>query len=186
MHFQLAKRPARRSSWRLWSLERHWVFGGLYPPVVSLFATSTLHSWAFATLKAWYTYLKTKAVNTTNATQIGAYNLANWYSNEPLLRRPKHSGGFSIGQYKDAYTINFDGIYTGGRWDFENSSTRKWNKNFWDFNLYGDYSIRRNQENNGGMRVFINIENVFNDKRQEVLNFTSPGRSIMTGIKANL
>ena len=137
-------------------------------------------------LKAWYTYLKTKAVNTTNATQTGAFNLANWYSNEPLLRRPKHSGGFGIGQYKDAYSINFDGIYTGGRWDFENSSTRKWNKNFWDFNLYGDYSIRRNQKNNSEMKVFINIENVFNDKRQEVLNQTSPGRSIMTGIKVNL
>ena len=103
-----------------------------------------------------------------------------------MLRRPKHSGGFSIGQYKNNYTVNINGIYIGGRWDFENSFARKWNKHFWDFNLYADYTLVNNGLYESDIKTFINVENLFHDKRQEILNITSPGRTIMVGIKLNI
>lgn len=136
--------------------------------------------------KAWYTFLDTKSYNTNNTIQSSSYNLANWLDDEPLLRRPKHSGGFSIGQYKNNYTVNINGIYIGGRWDFENSFARKWNKHFWDFNLYADYTLVNNGLYESDIKTFINVENLFHDKRQEILNITSPGRTIMVGIKLNI
>ena len=32
-------------------------------------------------------------------------------------------------------------------------------------------------------KIFIQVSNLFNDKREEILNFTSPGRTIMIGYR---
>ena len=47
-------------------------------------------------IKYWFTYLETKAVNVNNVVQQNSYNFANWQDDEALLRRPKTSGGLIV------------------------------------------------------------------------------------------
>ena len=35
----------------------------------------------------------------------------------------------------------------------------------------------------GMLSIFLTISNMFNDKREEILNFTSPGRTVMVGFR---
>jgi len=132
-------------------------------------------------IKYWFTYLETKAVNVNNVVQQNSYNFANWQDDEALLRRPKTSGGLIISKKHNDLFVTIDTSYTGGRWDYENSSTRIYNDSFWDFGLYGDYLLEKDDLHTS--KIFIQVSNLFNDKREEILNFTSPGRTIMIGLR---
>ena len=132
-------------------------------------------------IKYWFTYLETKAVNVNNVVQQNSYNFANWQDDEALLRRPKTSGGLIVSKKHNDLFVALDTSYTGGRWDYENSSTRIYNDSFWDFGLYGDYLLEK--DDLYASKIFIQVSNLFNDKREEILNFTSPGRTIMIGYR---
>ena len=132
-------------------------------------------------IKYWFTYLKTKAVNVNNVVQQNSYNFANWQDDEALLRRPKTSGGLIMSKEHNDLFVAFDASYTGGRWDYQNSSTRIYNDSFWDFGLYSDYLLEK--DDLYASKIFIQVSNLFNDKREEILNFTSPGRTIMIGYR---
>ncbi len=131
--------------------------------------------------KYWLTYLETKAVNVNNTVQQNSWNYANWQDDEVLLRRPKTSGGAILSKKHNNLFVSIDTTYTGGRWDYQNSSTRLYNDSFWDFGTYCDYLIDKNSSNQS--KVFISVTNLFNDKREEILNFISPGRTIMFGYR---
>ena len=92
-------------------------------------------------LRYFFTYLETKAVNANNTVQQNSYNYANWQNDEALLRRPKTSGGLILSKTYENYFVSIDTTYTGGRWDYENSTTRLYNHSYWDFGLYGDYTF---------------------------------------------
>lgn len=132
-------------------------------------------------LKYFFTYLETKAVNANNTVQQNSYNYANWQNDEALLRRPKTSGGLILSKTYENYFVSIDTTYTGGRWDYENSTTRLYNHSYWDFGLYGDYTF--NNTKGYKSKIFLTISNMFNDKREEILNFTSPGRTVMVGFR---
>ena len=132
-------------------------------------------------IKYWLTYLETKAVNVNNTVQQNSYNYANWQDDEALLRRPKTSGGLIISKRHNNLYVSADASYTGGRWDYQNSSTRLYNESFWDFGLYGDYLF--SSDDLYQSKIFIQVSNLFNDKREEILNFTSPGRTAMIGLR---
>jgi outer membrane receptor protein involved in Fe transport len=83
------------------------------------------------------------------------------------------------------YNLILDGSYTGGRWDYESSEVRLWNKPFWNFNLYGEYKLDKSYIGYD-LKPFIKIKNVLNDERQEILNFDSPGRTVFFGLKGNI
>ena len=130
--------------------------------------------------KIWYTYLKTNVDRNDN---YGGD--ANWPDNKDLLRRPRKSGGFTLRKSNQSYNISLDGSYTGGRWDYQSSNIRLWNKPFWNFDFYAEHNID-NFKGNYNLRPFIKIKNIFNDERQEILNFESPGRTSMIGIKGEI
>ena len=130
--------------------------------------------------KIWYTHLKTKVDK--NGSFGGE---ANWPDNKDLLRRPRKSGGFTISKSSESYNLSLDGSYTGGRWDYESSEIRLWNKPFWNFDFYAEHSF----DSFGlsyKLKPYIKIKNVFNDARQEILNFESPGRTTLVGIKGEI
>ena len=130
--------------------------------------------------KLWFTKLE------TNTDKTGNYGGdANWPDNKDLLRRPRRSGGFVITKSSNFYNLILDGSYTGGRWDYESSEVRLWNKPFWNFNLYGEYKLDKSYIGYD-LKPFIKIKNVLNDERQEILNFDSPGRTVFFGLKGNI
>ena len=130
--------------------------------------------------KLWYTHLK------TTVDKNGSFGgEANWPDGRDLLRRPRKSGGFTINKFNDNYNISFDGSYTGGRWDYQSSEIRLWNKPFWNFDLYAEHKL--NSFISGyKLTPFIKIKNIFDDERQEILNFESPGRTSLIGIKGKI
>ena len=109
----------------------------------------------------------------------------NWPDNKDLLRRPRKSGGFSLSKSNEFYNLSLDGSYTGGRWDYESSNVRLWNKPFWNFDLYAEYSLS-NSYINYSLKPFVKVKNILDDERQEILNFDSPGRTTMIGIKGEI
>ena len=130
--------------------------------------------------KLWYTHLK------TNVEKNGNYGGdANWPDGKDLLRRPRKSGGFTVSKSSEAYNISLDGSYTGGRWDYQSSNIRLWNKPFWNFDIYAEHSLDA-FSNHYNLKPFIKIKNIFDDERQEILNFESPGRTTMVGIKGEI
>ena len=130
--------------------------------------------------KLWYTHLK------TNVDKNGNFGGdANWPDNKDLLRRPRKSGGFSLSKSNEFYNLSLDGSYTGGRWDYESSNVRLWNKPFFNFDLYAEYSLS-NSYINYSLKPFVKVKNILDDERQEILNFDSPGRTTMIGIKGEM
>lgn len=130
--------------------------------------------------KLWYTHLR------TNVDKNGNFGgEANWPDNKDLLRRPRKSGGFSLNRSNTNYHVSFDGSYTGGRWDYESAEVRLWNKPFWNFDLYAEHNLNISSMNYV-LKPYIKITNIFNDKRQEILNFDSPGRISLIGIKGEI
>jgi len=130
--------------------------------------------------KIWYTQLE------TNVDKSGNYGGdANWPDNKDLLRRPKKSGGFTLSKSNESYNVYLDGSYTGGRWDYESSNIRLWNKPFWNFDIYAEHELD-SYNAHPNLRLFVKIKNVLNDKRQEILNFDSPGRTTLIGIKGEI
>ena len=130
--------------------------------------------------KLWYTHLK------TNVEKNGNYGGdANWPDGKDLLRRPRKSGGFTVSKSGEAYNISLDGSYMGGRWDYQSSNIRLWNKPFWNFDVYAEHSLDA-FSNHYNLKPFIKIKNIFDDERQEILNFESPGRTTMVGIRGEI
>ncbi len=101
------------------------------------------------------------------------------------MRRPRKSGGFTLSKFNDNYNISLDSSYTGGRWDYQSSEIRLWNKPFWNFDFYAQYQLD-NLINNYKLKPFVKIKNLFDDERQEILNFESPGRTSLIGIKGEI
>lgn len=130
--------------------------------------------------KIWFTHLKTTVDKNGN---FGGD--ANWPDGRDLLRRPRKSGGFTISKSSESYNISLDGSYTGGRWDYQSSNIRLWNKPFWNFDFYAEHDL--NSYNlHYNLRPFIKINNLLNDEKQEMLNFESPGRTTLIGIKGDI
>ena len=130
--------------------------------------------------KIWYTHLK------TTVDKNGSFGgEANWPNGRDLLRRPRKSGGFTLSKFNDNYNISLDSSYTGGRWDYQSSEIRLWNKPFWNFDFYAQYQLD-NLINNYKLKPFVKIKNLFDDERQEILNFESPGRTSLIGIKGEI
>lgn len=109
-----------------------------------------------------YTYTKTKDRDTENE----------------LVRRPKNKFGFELNwNVIGKLNFNFDGSYVGSNWN-DSANTQKV-KQYYLFNLAASYKIRENFE------IFGRIHNLFNREYEEVLGYSTLGRTFYGGIKAS-
>ena len=115
-----------------------------------------------------YTYLKTEDKST----------------GDPLVRRPKHSGGISL-KYSHVSSLKliFGLNFVGERFDSDFSGfpfVYEFTPSYRTVRIASSYSLTEN------VRVNIKIENLFDEKYSEAAGFPSPGRAVYGGIRVNL
>jgi outer membrane cobalamin receptor len=106
---------------------------------------------------------------------------------DALVRRPTHSGNVVV-----SYSPTRSGLlsvaanYSGKRPDFDFTqfpSPRVTLPAYAKVDLAGEFPLGRISLPN--VQVNTRVENAFNKRYQEVLNFPAPGRVILVGVKAN-
>ena len=95
-----------------------------------------------------------------------------------LLRRPKHSGSFAAGYRTGAIDTNFVILRTGEREDSLAvlPFTRTTNRAYTTIDTNVQYHLSR-------FTPFVKIENLRNERYEEVVGYASPTRRVILGIK---
>ena len=109
------------------------------------------------------------------------YTLTNNLTNGQDTRLPK----WPLNQFStvlsyqpiEAVRTNLEGRYVGQRYD--NVGNRASVGSFWVWNLSGTYDI------NSHMQLYARVDNLFNEKYEEVLYFGTPIRSVFGGLRMN-
>ena len=115
-----------------------------------------------------YTYLKTEDKST----------------GDPLLRRPKHSGGMNFSySHKSSLQLNLGVTFVGERFDSDFSSfpaVYEFIPSHKTFRIASSYKLSEN------VRLNFKIENLLDEEYSEVAGYPSPGRAVYGGITLNL
>jgi vitamin B12 transporter len=95
-----------------------------------------------------------------------------------LARRPKHSGSISAGYRTGAVDTNVVLLHTGEREDSLAvlPFSRTTNRAYTTIDANVQYHLSR-------ITPFVKIENLANEKYEEVVGFASPGRRVILGVK---
>lgn len=106
---------------------------------------------------------------------------------DELIRRPTHSGGFSVG-YSPHTGANFSVVatYVGSRPDIDFvqfPSPRVSLPAYTKVDLAAEYPLTRFSRS--GLALSARIDNVFDRKYEEVLHFTTPRRTFFVGARAS-
>ena len=103
---------------------------------------------------------------------------------DPLLRRPKHSGGLNISyNHVSSLQLNFGLTFVGERFDSGFTvfpAVYEFTPSYKTFRIASSYKINEN------VRLNLKIENMLGEEYSEVIGFPAPGRAIYSGITLNL
>jgi vitamin B12 transporter len=113
-------------------------------------------------LQGQYTYTQARNLDTATA----------------LPRWPYNQAGATLSyQPIDPMRLNLEYRYVGAR--FNTTNNRQNIRAFSVFNLVGSYDVMKQ------VQAYVRVENLFNEKYEEILNAGTPGRSIYGGIRVN-
>ena len=110
---------------------------------------------------------------------------------KPLLRRPRNTFSFVANYARDRLNVNLAGYYTGGRDDskftyqfpFLFQSERVYNRDYFILNLAASYDIVRDWNYVNKMQLWIKVNNLLDERYQEVFGFSSPGFTMLAGLR---
>lgn len=126
--------------------------------------------------QANYTYLDGSVLQSTQ-------NDFPFRPGDPLLRRPRHSGDFSLTWIQPKWTAYWSTRYVGTRADsdfFTYTAPLKSNPGYAVSDASFSYSFPRY------LSAFVRIENVFNRNYQEALGYLALGRSFTVGTRIRI
>jgi vitamin B12 transporter len=137
------------------------------------------------TLKLAYTNLLSRI------TDDGDINNLFFQTGKPLLRRPRNTFSFVANYAWDRLNVNLNGYYTGWRDDskfiyefpFLFQSERVDNRDYFILNLAASYDVVRNRGYINKVQVWAKINNLLDERYQEVFGYSSPGFSMLAGLR---
>ncbi len=94
---------------------------------------------------------------------------------EPLDRRPRNKATFGLGYVDNKYSVYANLIYVDRRKDGTH-----YLPSYSVFNLSGDYKISKN------ISIFGRVQNLFNNKYEEVHNYGTYGTTVFLGTRVSL
>jgi vitamin B12 transporter len=108
-----------------------------------------------------------------------------------LLRRPRHAFSFDLDYSTPRYGIHLNSLLVGSRDDsrftfaepFNFASARVGNGGFFVVNVAGYYTLRENWGYLKKVQLQARINNLFDRDYQEVYGFSSPGFSLLGGVR---
>jgi vitamin B12 transporter len=135
-------------------------------------------------ISASYTYLMTKA------TADGGLPSPTFAAGEPLIRRPKHSAELAVrARVVDRLSVGGSLSYVGTRADVDFNqfpSQRVELKDYATVDLAGELELLRPAAGRTGLSTVLRVENLFNQRYDEVVGFAGRRRGIFGGLKARL
>jgi vitamin B12 transporter len=110
---------------------------------------------------------------------------------KPLLRRPRNTFSFVANYAWDRLNVNLNGYYTGWREDSKFTyeypytfiSERVDNRDYFVLNLAASYDVVRNRGYINKVQVWAKLNNLLDERYQEVYGYTSPGFSMLAGLR---
>jgi vitamin B12 transporter len=110
---------------------------------------------------------------------------------KPLLRRPRHTFSFVANYARDRLNVNLAGYYTGWRDDskflfeypFLFQSERVDNRDFFILNLAASYDVARDWGYVNKIQLWAKINNLLDERYQEAFGFSSPGFTMLAGLR---
>jgi len=137
------------------------------------------------TLKLAYTNLFTRI------TDDGDINNLFFEAGKPLLRRPRNTFSFIANYAWDRLNVNLNGYYAGWRDDakyafeypFLFQSERVDNSEYFVLNLAASYDVVRNRGYINKIQVWAKINNLLDQRYQEVYGYSSPGFAMLAGLR---
>lgn len=137
------------------------------------------------TLRLAYTNLFTRV------TDDGGINNLFFQTGKPLLRRPRHTFSFVANYARDRLNLNLAGYYTGWRDDskftftfpFLFQSERVDNRDYFILNLAASYDLVRNWGYANRVQLWARLNNLLDERYQEVFGFSSPGFTVLGGLR---
>jgi len=137
------------------------------------------------TLRLAYTNLFTRV------TDDGDIDNLFFEAGRPLLRRPRHTFSFVANYNWDRLNVNFAGYLTGWRDDskfifeypFLFQSERVRNRDYFILNLAATYDVIRNRGHVNKVQLWAKINNLLDERYQEVFGYSSPGFSVLAGLR---
>jgi vitamin B12 transporter len=128
---------------------------------------------------ASYTFLRSRLDRSENSlAEIGL----------PLLRRPRHSGGFEINWIDNRFDVSFDGSLVGRRRDLDPISGSRFlanqqpifNDGYAKLNLAGSYRI------NHRLTAYLRADNLSNQEYEEILGFPAYKTNFRVGLRVRI
>jgi outer membrane cobalamin receptor len=142
--------------------------------------TGAVRPEARLSLRASYTFLDSQLDRAmeSSANQIGL----------PLIRRPRHSGGFEVMWVDQKFDLTLDGSIVGRRRDvdpvtgsrFDLSGRPLFNDGYEKINAAGSYRLNR------FVSFFARVENLFNEDYEEILGFPAYKLNFSAGLRLRL
>ena len=137
------------------------------------------------TLRLAYTNLFTRI------TDDGDINNLFFEAGKPLLRRPRNTFSFIANYAWDRLNVNLNGYYAGWRDDakyafeypFLFQSERVDNSEYFVLNLAASYDVVRNRGYINKIQVWAKINNLLDQRYQEVYGYSSPGFAMLAGLR---
>jgi len=135
-------------------------------------------------LRGSYTYLDTEVV------ESGPSGGTRFVEGEPLIRRPEHSGAFTIDYSVERWTASFNLAIKGSSIDLDFNADPSGARVHLDGYTKADIAVAyRLIENEIGMEslsITAKGQNVFDEDYEEVFGFSTAGASFLIGFRAEL
>jgi vitamin B12 transporter len=135
-------------------------------------------------ISASYTYLVVKA------TADGGLPSATFSAGEPLIRRPKHSAELAVrARLVNRVSVGGSLSYVGTRADVDFNqfpSQRVELNDYATVDLAAELELLRPAPGRTGLSTVLRVENLFNQRYDEVVGFAGRRRGIFGGLKARL
>jgi vitamin B12 transporter len=134
------------------------------------------------TIAGAYTFLDTKVLeNETGGTELVV--------GEPLVRRPRHSGSLTLDQVWGRLHAALTATFVGDRQDLDFRTfpaPRVTNPGYTTVDLAASYRLLKDRYRLRELTLFGKILNLFDEKYEQVFGFSSPGTTILLGLKGTL
>jgi len=131
--------------------------------------------------------LRTKVNLNEQLTASGNYTFLDTDDNstgDPLLRRPKHSGGLNFSyNHESSLKLNLGVTFVGERFDSGFTvfpAVFEFTPSYKTIRIASSYNISE------FVRINLKIENLLDEEYSEVIGFPAPGRAVYGGIGVNL
>ena len=106
---------------------------------------------------------------------------------DPLIRRPRHSGNAALSWYRgQAVSLSTTAMYIGERPDIdfnEFPSPTVMLPSYVRVDVAGSLGVLRSRRGKSVVALTFRVENLFDREYEDVLNFETPGRTILVGAR---